>query len=289
MALTKKDYAQLFLILLLWAGNVVAIKIAVGEVEPLTAATLRFLAAGLAFLPFIRWPDRRTLTIIFQISLLMNVLHIGLLFIGLKMLDAASAVLLLQSQVVFATILGMIFFGEKIRWRTWTGIGLAVLGIGVMMGEPDIAENPEGVGILLVSTLALAFSYVRMKHLQSVHAATYVGLISLLAVPFTFAASLVISPQSWAALPRADWLVLGPVLAYQALIVSATHIGWQRLMHRGDVGKITAFTLVVPFFTIILSVLLLGEHISGAMIAGGLITMAGVAIITVRRIQKGIA
>ncbi len=276
-------------ILILWAGNVVAIKMAVTEVAPLTAATLRFLLGGLIFLPFAKKTDRQSLWTIFQISMSMNVVHIGLLFIGLQKLDAASASILLQSQVVFATLLGCFFFKEKIRWRTWTGIALAVAGIAVMMGEPDIGSHPDAVAIMLVSTFFLAYSYVKMKHLKSVHPATYISMLCLCAVPFVFTGSLVISPESWKALPEANWLLLGPVFAYQAILVSLTHIVWQRMMHKGDVGKVTAFTLLIPFFTVVLSVLLLGEHIDWPMIVGGLITMVGVGIITLRRIQKGIA
>lgn len=289
MSFSRRDYLTLFIILILWAGNVIAIKLAVGQVEPLTAATLRFMAAGLLFLPFLKKPDKRTFSIIFQISILMNVLHIGLLFIALKMLDAASVSVMLQTQVVFATILGMIFFKEHIKWRTWTGIGLAAAGIVIMLGEPDLAQHPQGVVCMLISTLALAFSYVRMKHLQTVHPATYICLMCLCAVPFLFIGSLIFEPGSWAAVPSVDWHIFAPVLAYQSVLVSLTHITWQRMMHKGDVGKVTAFTLLIPFFTIILSVFFLGEHIAMPMVVGGLVTMLGVGIITVRRIQKGIA
>lgn len=289
MSFSNKDYLGLLAVLIIWAGNVIAIKLAVTELPPLTAATLRFVAAGLVFLPFIRRTDKKTLWTIFQISFLMNVLHIGTLFIALRMLDAASVSILLQTQVVFATILGLFFFKEKIRWRTWAGIGLATLGLVIMLGEPDLARHPQGVAIMLFSTIALAFSYVKMKHLQSVHAATYVCLMCLFAVPFSFAASLAFEPGSWQAVPAADWSVFGPVLAYQAVIVSLTHIFWQRLMHKGDVGKMSAFTLLIPVFAIFMSVLFLGEHIALPMVIGGAVTMAGVGIITRRRIQKGIA
>lgn len=289
MSFSRKDYGLILLTLVLWAGNVVAIKVAVTEVPALTAATLRFLVAGLIFLPFIKMPDSKTVWTIFQISMLMNVLHIGTLFVSLGMLDAASTSILLQTQVIFATILGCIFFKESIKWRTWTGIGLAVAGIIVMLGEPDLASHPQAVALMMFSTFVLALSYVKMKHLQNVHAATYVCLICLFAAPFTFAASLFYYPESWSNLPGIRWHVFGPMLAYQSIIISLTHIYWQRLMHRGDVGKVTAFTLLMPFFTVILSVLFLGEHIAWPSVVGGLITMAGVGIITLRRIQKGIA
>jgi O-acetylserine/cysteine efflux transporter len=288
MPLSRPDYVRLFLVLVLWAGNIIAIKIAVQEVPPLTAAMLRFITTGLVFLPFIQKTGRTALWTILQISVFMNVLHIGTLFIGLEMLDAASVSVLLQTQVVFATILGAIFFGEKIRWRTWMGMGIAAIGVIVMLGEPDLAGNPAGVGIMLFSTLALSYSYVKMKHLKSVHPASYICLMSLFAVPFTFAGSLMFEPGAIAGLPSNDWRVFGPVLVYQAVLVSLTHISWQRMMHQGDVGKLSAFTLLIPFMAILMSVVFLGEHIDWPMVVGGLIIMLGVGIITLRRIQKGI-
>lgn len=288
MALSTRHYFALFLILVIWAGNVIAIKMAVTELPPLTALTVRFVIASAIFLPFIKWPPRKTLWTIFQIAILMNVLHIGLLFIGLKMLDAASVAVLLQTQVIFATILGMVFFKEKIRWKTWAGIGIAIIGIIVMLGAPNLASNPMGVGIMLISCLALAFSYVKMKHLQAVHPATYICLISLFAAPFAFAASLLFEGSSWLHLAEADWSKLVPVFAYQCVLVSLCHIGWQKLMHLGDVGKVSAYSLLSPFIVAGLSVFFLNETIAMPMIVGGLITMVGVGIITMRRIQKGI-
>lgn len=289
MSLSRNDYLMILGVLVLWAGNVIAIKMAVTELPPLTAAAMRFAAATLVFLPFLQVPSKKTLWIIFQISFLMNVCHIGTLFIALKMLDATSTSILLQTQVVFATILGALFFKETIRWRTWTGIGLAAAGLVVMLGTPDLAQHPQAVLIMLFSTLTLAFGYVKMKHLQSVHAPTYICLMCAFAVPFLFFASLVFEPQSYALLPDVHWEKMGPVLVFQSVVVSLTHIVWQRLMHKGDVGKITSFTLLIPFFTLVLSYFILGETLDPAMVTGGLITMLGVGIITLRRVQKGIA
>lgn len=288
MSLTRKHYLLLLGIILVWAGNVIAIKIAVTELPPLTAATLRFLIAGTIFLPFLKKPDKATFLTIFQIAILMNVLHIGLLFIALGQMDAASVSILLQTQVVFATILGAIVFKEVIRWRTWAGIGLALVGLVVMLGEPDIAQNPRGLMIMMASTFTLALAYVKMKHLKTVHPATYICLMSLLAAPFSFVMSLYFDAQSWMQLDDANWARLAPVFLFQCVLVSLTHISWQRLLQIGDVGKISAFTLLIPFFAVILSVAFLGEHIAWPMIVGGLLTMSGVGIITLRRVQKGI-
>lgn len=288
MGFSPRHYFLLFLIILLWAGNIIAIKYAVMALPPLTAATIRFSLAALVFLPFIKLPDRAKLKTVLQISVLMNVLHLGLLFIGLKMLDAASVAILLQTQVIFVTMLGWILFGESFGWRTWLGIGIAILGVGIMAGEPDILENPAGIVVMLACTLALAFAYARMKYLGEIHPATYVFLLNAFAMPIMFAGSLFFEQGSWQAAREADWSILAFVFLYQGVIVSATHVGWQRLLHVGHMGKISAYSLMIPFIGVMLSVLLLGEEMHWPMIVGGILTMAGVGIITMRRIQKGV-
>jgi O-acetylserine/cysteine efflux transporter len=254
----------------------------------MTALALRFIFTSALFLPFIKWPSKKTIWTIFQISMLMNVLHIGTLFIGLKMLDAASISVLLQTQVIFATLLGCIFFKEKIRWKTWTGIAVAFLGIIVMLGAPDLVAHPQGVFVMLFSTFVLALSYVKMKHLQVVHLPTYIFLTNIFAVPFALGAALYVDAQSWIDLPQANWNILAPVFLFQVVLVSLSHALWQKLMRISDVGKLSATTLVSPFIVGGLSVLILGETLTIPMIVGGLLTMAGVGIITLRRIQKGI-
>lgn len=288
MGFSQRHYFLLFLIIFLWAGNIIAIKYAVMELPPLTAGTIRFGLAALVFLPFVKWPDKEKLKIVFQISILMNVLHLGLLFVALKMLDAASVSILLQMQVIFVTVLGWLLFGEAFGLRTWVGIAIAILGVGLMAGEPDIIQHPAGIIVMLACTMALAFAYARMKYLGNIHPATYVFLLNGFAMPIMLAGSLLFETGSWEAAKNVNWAILGPVFLYQSVVVSATHIGWQRLLHIGNMGKISAYSLMIPFIAVLLSVILLGEELHVMMLAGGALTMFGVGIITLRRIQKGI-
>lgn len=289
MALSFRHFCLLIFIILLWAANLIAIKYAVMELPPLTAATLRYFFTSLVFLPFLTWPGKDQFWKIFQVSFLMYVLHQGLLFIALGYLGAGSTSVLLQTQVIFATLMGLIVFKETIGWKTWSGIGISIAGIAVMLGEPDITQHPVGSITVLASAFAVGLSYIRMKQLQTVHAATYLGLTAIMAVPFLFLGSFVFEPGSWAKLPEANWTLLGTIFFFQATILSFTHIWWQRMVHQNDIGKVSAFTLLIPVFTVALSVLLLDETITWPVALGGLMTMGGVGIIMLRRIQKGSA
>lgn len=60
LAMSPRDILLAFLVLFIWAGNIIAIKLSVTELAPLTALAVRFGLTGLVFLPFIRGLDKHT-------------------------------------------------------------------------------------------------------------------------------------------------------------------------------------------------------------------------------------
>lgn len=280
------DILLALLTVVIWGGNVVAIKVGVNELPALVILTLRFALTALIFLPFIKWPERRKLFLLFEISFYMCVLHQGLLFVALKMMGASTMVILLQSQILFATLMGWLILKETIHWRTATGLSVGFLGLLLTFGAPDLQQNPWGFGVTMLSTLALAFSYIRMRQLKDVHPMTLIGVTNGFAVPFILLGSVLFTAGGWGHLHDADWTKVTIVLSYQVVLVSLSHILWQALLSRNPVATVASFVLLMPVVAILLSGLILGETLTPPLIWGGTLTIIGVAIITLRRIQK---
>ncbi|MCM2344563.1 MAG: EamA family transporter [Alphaproteobacteria bacterium] len=283
--MTLRDISLTLLCILIWGGNFIAIKLGVGELPPLVMITLRFLTTSLVFLPFIKWPGKERFWKIAEVGLWMGAIHQGLLFVALGILDASTVVILLQAQIMFAALLGWLILKETIHWRTGFGLLLGFSGLLVVLGGPD-SQNLGGCLITLLSALAIAISYIRMRQLQDVHAPTFIAIINGASLPLVFLASLIMTPQGWGLLPQANWAIIISVLAFQALIVSLSHVLWQTLLARNAVAKVTCFILFLPLVTIALSVLLLGETLPASLLWGGALTVVGVGIITLRKIQK---
>ena len=283
-----RDILLALLCILIWGGNIIAIKIGVTELPPMVMITLRFLTTALLFIPFMKWPGKARFWKIAEIGIYMSVLHQGMLFAAMKMLDASTMAILLQSQILFATLLGWLILKETIHWRTGLGLLIGFSGLLTTLGGPDIAQNPWGFAITMLSAVALAFSYIRMRQLKEVHPLTFIAIVNGVAVPFVFLFSLVLSPQGWLHLGDANMMKLAGVLAYQAFLVSLSHVLWQVLLSRNEVSKVTCFVLLMPVVAIALSILMLGETMHASLIWGGVLTIAGVGIITLRKIQKKI-
>ena len=202
------------------------------------------------------------------------------------LMGASTMVILLQSQILFATLLGWLILKETIHWRTATGLSVGFMGLLFTLGAPDLQHNPWGFGIAMLSTVFLAFSYIRMRQLKDVHPMTFIGITNGFAVPFILAASLLMSAEGWTHLADADWVRVGGVLGYQLVLVSLSHIIWQSLLSRNPVATVASFVLLMPIIAIFLSGIMLGETMNPALAWGGTLTLAGVGIITIRKIQK---
>lgn len=284
----KKAVLLALFVVAVWGANIVLIRAGVQEIAPLTFLALRFSLTALVFIPFIQWPGNQQAWIIFQVGILMGVFHQGFLYAGLPYLDAGTMSILLQAQVIIITLIGWLFLKETIRWRTWTGIGLGLTGIVILMGGPTLSSNVTGFIYGLLSAFFIALCYVRMKALQNVKPLTFLALMNISSALPMLGISYFVSPNSWHHIADYDWQLLGIILAIQVSVLSTTHVIWQKLLAQHPVSQVAPWTLLMPVFGVVFAYLLLHEPITGPMVIGGLLTVAGVGIITIRRIQKGV-
>ena len=72
-------------------------------------------------------------------------------------------------------------------------------------------------------------------------------------------------------------------LAFTALAASlVAHTGYFYLVQRYPVTSVAPVTTLSPIFSVLLSVVFLGETLTARLVLGGAITLAGVVIITLR-------
>ncbi|MEM6780579.1 MAG: EamA family transporter [Pseudomonadota bacterium] len=275
------------LVSFLWGANFIVIKLGVAELPPLALLSVRFILTGLIFVPFIKWPGLKKAAMIASIGLLMGLLHQGFLYVGLQMMPAGLMSIILQSNIVLATLIGWFVFKEHIGWRTWTGIALGLVGIGILVGGPELYGPWIGYIYGLLSALFIALTYVMMKKIDHVHAPTYIGLMSLPIAPFIALSSFMFEGTEWLTqTDQINWAILAPVIFYQVVIIAFSHILWQRLMVQNPMSQVIPWTLLIPVFGVIIGMLVFGEALTVPILLGGGLTIAGVAIITFRKIKK---
>lgn len=276
--LSITDYGAAMTVVLVWAFNFVVSKYGVGAIPPLLFLTLRFGLVALLLLPWLRLPRRR-FALVVLLSVLLGGLHFGCLFAGLAGTGAGPAAIVVQLGVPFSAALAFFFFRERLGAWQLAGMAIAFGGVYLLSGEPRAAPSLGHLLLIVVATLAWAGANIVIKGIGPISPFRLNAWVAALAVPQLFLASLIVEEGQLAALREADWSAFAAV-AYTAVGASITAYGlWYYLIEKFEMNRIVPFTLLAPVLAVLLAAFLLHEPLTPLTIAGGLVTLAGVAMI----------
>lgn len=290
-ALDGQAVGIMLVLCLVWGLQQVVLKAAAGDVAPLMQIALRSgVAAGLVGL-LMAWRGERLALADgnWRPGLLVGflfALEFLLLGEGLRLTSASHAVVLLYTAPIFVALgLHWRLPAERLGALQWTGIALAFMGIVVTFaGRPSAAADRALADMLWGDVLALLGGVawgattvvVRCSRLARA-AATETLLYQLLAGFVLLLPAAVLLGQ---ATIRPTALAWGS-LAFQSLIVSfASYLGWFWLLRRYLASRLGVFSFMTPLFGILFGVWLLGEPLEPSFLAGAVLVLAGVALVS---------
>lgn len=270
-------WAAALAVVVIWGFNFVAAKVGVALVPPFAFMALRFALVGLLLAPLFR-PRRGQWRGILIVSVTLGVLHFGLLFIGIKGIDAATAAIAIQLSVPFSAALAAVYFGERLGRLRGAGMLLAFSGAALLAGEPTTPDLAS-LGLVVIAAFAWSASNVLIKRLPAVHPVTMNGWMSLLAAPQLALLSLAFERDQLDTLAAAGWRGWS-ALAFTVLGASIVAYSlWYHLVSKYELNKVVPFTLLGPVIGVAAGVALLGEGLTWHKLAGGVVTIVGVAVI----------
>ncbi|MFC3714192.1 DMT family transporter [Sphingoaurantiacus capsulatus] len=275
-------FALIALIDIVWAFNMIAIKYAMDEVSPLVAVFLRYAIVLMVCAPWLRWLPGRMTTILLT-GLFGGALYFGIGGVSIAITENVSALAIVgQLSVPFSLILAVIFLKERIRWPRILGVTLSFLGVVILGFDPTLVHEWLGIILTVIATFLYAISSLLMRKLKGVHPLNIHAWLALISLPLLAGASLIFEPGS---LARVGDIRLGTVgwLAYSAIGASVIgHAGMSWLLQKHPVSVIAPLTLPTPLLTVALGVMLLDTPITPQLLAGGLVALVGVSIVTLR-------
>ncbi len=256
---------------LFWAGNAVLARMLVGEMPPLLLSLLRWLLALAIFLPFVwrglrdAWPALRIAwRDLLLISLTGVAAYNSLQYVAVQTSTAVNVTLIAASTPVFALLIGVLAFGERVRGAQWAGAALSIAGVlwVLLRGDPThIAQLSfvSGDLVMILANITWAFyTWMLRKRRPQVPFAPFLAaqmlVGSILIVPLALAeaalgsAPVVVKPSAVA------------VVVYMALFPSiVAYYCWDRGVARVGAVVPVHFANLTPIFAALLSTLLLGE------------------------------
>jgi O-acetylserine/cysteine efflux transporter len=269
----------------LWGGNFIAAKYQLFHLPPFFATGLRFVLVALLVVWWVKIPTRRELKAIALLSMLATA-HFSLPYVGMSMgLNISSTAIVAQMGVPFSCLLGAIMLSDRLgKWRL-SGMVIAFFGMSIVLGSPNALDHP----LAFMLTLAGAFFWglsnivMKMEHVEQVNVMQMLGWMSLLAAPQLLFISAVLEPGAWQTLETIPMSASLGLLYTVVLSTLVAHGLWYFLIKSHPITYIAPYSLMVPVLGTWFASIFFGEQITWHILLGGLITLAGVAIIVIRR------
>ena len=268
-------------------GAILCASVAVRGMEPATLGAIEFV---LASVPALAWGvaglrrgelARLEGRVYFMILLQATgtVVALLLLWLGLGLVAPTTAALLNRAEVLFTVAFGVVLLGERPGRIAALGGALAFAGVVVMRWSAP-PELELGSLYILASALSFALGELAAKWLAGRLSARVfmllrtpaVGILFLLgvAVHDLAAGALRPLPARPALLAAAGVALCGPLLARGFYFAA---------LRRADISRVALINQSQPLFVALYSLLLLGEVPVAREVLGGMLVLAGTAVL----------
>ncbi len=270
------------------AGNVVASKIVVNDIDPFSATFYRSLLA-VVFVVLIGAMLRRAPVAPWRLgwagglAAVLFTANVTLFYMGTALTDASRVVLIVNLQpVVVALIAPALFPSEMLTVRKVVGFACALAGVGCIVGLEALFGQGMRTGDLLTFGAMLLWAtgtVVEKRALEQLpvkRAAISIVVWNLACLTGALLVGMLIT--GWRPAPA-----VGPsatyALAYLVTFGSVMFLALRWVLQRAPVTLVTSFNFLLPLWGVVGSVLLLGETLTLELAAGMVLVTLGIALV----------
>jgi drug/metabolite transporter (DMT)-like permease len=270
---TRRQTQMLLALAALWGGSFLFIKVAVDELGPVALACGRVLLAAAALVVLTRARARLE-----RRWLLLGAINASLPFVLIGFAEvrigASLAAILNAATPLFSALVA----GDPLTRRRITGLMMGIGGVALVVGLAPVDLSGRfliGAAASLAAALcyAVGTTYVRRS---------FAGLPpATLALGQQLGAGAVLLPFVALVPPAAP--NGGDIAALAALAIPCTAVAYLlyfRLVAQVGPTPTLTVTMLVPVFGVFWAAVFLGEHVGIGTIAGGLIVLASIRLVT---------
>ena len=272
--LSARTVFYLILPTILWAGNAVVGRMAVGEISPLLLNSIRWLLAALLLMP-LGWQVFGLSSPLWQHRLrflLLGLLGMGsynaLLYLALQTSTPINLTLIGASMPIWMLLVGGLFYHQTPQKRQLLGALISLLGVVLVLSRGDLSvlwglELFLGDLLMVIATIFWAFYSWMLSHpgdsderewpwAQFLLAQVLTGLMwSLLFSAGEMMTGTMHVEWGWMSIMILLFIALGPsLIAYRCWGLGVSAVG---------PAIASFFANLIPLFTALMSAALLGE------------------------------
>jgi drug/metabolite transporter (DMT)-like permease len=287
-------FAKALFAVIAWGISFIATKVALADISPITVVWMRFgmgviiLGIAVGARKQFALPKRNEWGYFMLLGFVGITFHQWLQSTALQTSRASTTAWIVATTPVFMALLGWVALKEKLNWVQTSGIGLATLGVLLVVsnGDPSaISLNqfgaPGDILVLISSVNWAVFSALSRQGLKSHPAARMMLYVMILGWSFT-------SIQFFAGpgLLEIPLLTIDGWVGVVFLGVFCTglaYIAWYDALQVLPTGQLGAFLFLEPPVAVIVAAIILAEPVTWAAMLGGVTILGGVWIVNRER------
>ncbi|MBA3660462.1 MAG: DMT family transporter [Gammaproteobacteria bacterium] len=266
--------------ILLWASAFVGIRAGLTDFSPGGLALLRYAVASLVMggiYCFYRFPQGVTRRDVFGL-LFAGAFGIGLYNMSLNYgevsVSSGVASFIIGQSPILTAIIALILFGERLTFLRVIGFGVSLAGI-ILLSVAETTSQAKWDGFLYILVAAISgscYSFLQKPFLKKYHAiqattfAIWGGTLLL----------CMYMPQLHADLAIASWTSISIVIYLGVFPAAIGYAAWSYVLAETSAVQAGTYLYYIPFATLLIGWLWLGEIPTLLAICGGILTMIGV-------------
>lgn len=280
----RRDFADLVLLAALWGASFLFTRVAAPAFGPFALAEIRVAIAAAMLIALLAWRSdladlRRHGGRFLYLGAVNTAIPFALFAYAALSITAGLASILNATAPLFTALIGSVWLRTRLAPLQWLGMAIGVAGVVLLSADSaSVTSNGAGwaigAGLLATASYGLSANVVK-RWFTGVRplavAAGSQGAAALLLLPFAAA--------TWPAAPvrATDW---GAVVALGVLCTGVAYLLYFRLIARVGPASAMTVTFLIPAFAMLWGGLFLGEAVTGPMLAGCAVILAGTALAT---------
>lgn len=280
----SRTFGALALTIIFWASAFAGIRSGLTAYSPGSLALFRFLVASAVLTGYFLFsgmqpPKLRDLPVIAFCGLVgIAFYHLGLNY-GEVTVTAGSAGFLIASVPIFSALMAAAVLREKLSIRAFVGTGISFAGIVLIsLGEGEGAGLTMDAGALYILFAAIAtslFFVIQKPYLPRYGAIGFTFYIFWAGTAFLLVFLMDFLTEFRNAPAPATLSVI-----YLGIFPTAiAYVLWAYALARAPVSNVTSFMYIVPVLGCFIAWLWLGETPTILALLGGMVALAGVALV----------
>jgi drug/metabolite transporter (DMT)-like permease len=277
--MTRRAWFLFAVMSVLWGVSYLFIKVAVRELPPVVVVTARTGIAALVLVPValrqgLLRPVLAKAGPLVALSLMNVAAPFLLITYGETHISSSLTALLIAAEPIMIAVLAWrLDSAERVSARQALGLAVGMGGVVVLVGLDLTGDRLGllGAGMVLLATVGYAGSTLIVKrHLADV------PVVGVVAATMTIT-TVLLGPLAVATAPHRlpGPQVAGSLLVLGLLCTALAFLAFYALIAEAGPGRAAVITYVNPAVAVLLGVLVLGEALTAATVAGSLLILAG--------------